>query len=149
MLEERIKKDLLSFMKEGEKVKLSALRLLKADIQNETIKAKRKLADDEVISCITRNIKQIKESKESAVKANRGILEFDEQLELLERYLPEQLTEEEVINLTVEIVKKGGYKSKNDFGKVMKELMPKIKGKFDNSKVKDIVLKVIEFENVM
>ena len=98
-MREKVLKDIIESMKNKDKEKLSTLRLLKGAMQLEEINKKRELADDEVISLIAKQIKTRRESIEEFKKANRDDLieKTEKEIEILSEYLPEQLSEEEVI----------------------------------------------------
>jgi uncharacterized protein len=125
----QIKADMKQAMRNKDKVTLSTLRMLLATIDNERIKLKRDLTDDDVITCINRNLKQLMQEIDSLADANRSIDNQLEQRAILVDYLPKQLTEEEVRALVreavIEVKLEGG-----NFGQVMKQLSD-LKGKAD------------------
>ena len=143
---ETIEQDLISAMKSGESNKVSTLRLLKAAIGNYKIeKKKEKLEDPEIVEILQRQVKQRKESIESYEKASRKELADKEKSELaiLQVYLPKQLGAEEIKALAQKAIASSGAKVKADLGKVMKELMPVVKGKSDGKLVNEIVLSLL------
>lgn len=99
------------------------------------------LTDEEVIDAISSEAKKRKEAILEFEKGKREDLVEKEkkELEILQKYLPEQLSEEEIQKLAKEAIEKAGAKSSNDIGKIMAELMPKIKGKADGNLVSKIV----------
>jgi uncharacterized protein YqeY len=138
---EKITNDMISAMKSKDKDTLDVIRMIKGAIQLEEINKKKKLEDDEIISIISKQIKMRRESIEEFKKANRTDLidKNEHEIEILNKYLPIQLTDEELNNIIDEVIKKAEAKSQNDIGKLMKELIPLIKGKADMSKVNFII----------
>jgi uncharacterized protein YqeY len=138
---EKITSDMISAMKSKDKETLDVIRMIKGAIQLEEINKKKKLEDDEIISIISKQIKMRRESIEEFKKANRTDLidKNEHEIEILNKYLPIQLTDEELNNIIDEVIKKTEAKSQNDIGKLMKELIPLIKGKADMSKVNFII----------
>ena len=149
-LAEQIEKDVIVAMKAKDAVKVSTLRMLKSAVGNYLIQVKKDKADDsEVLSMITKQAKQRRESMDSFEKAGRNDLADKEKVELaiLETYLPKQLTDEE---LRVEIQKAiatSGATSPADIGKLMKALMPAIQGKADGRRVQEAVKGLLNANN--
>ena len=140
MLKEVFKKDEIAAMKARDKKKVSVLRLVNAEIKAYEVNSREVIDDENVIKIVERSIKQTKEALEYAVKANdeEKIEEGKFALEVLTPYLPKQLSEEEVVAMLKEIITNGNYTAK-DMGKIMKEIMPKVNGKFDRSKINPMV----------
>ena len=145
-LAETIDNDLKLAMKAKELEKLSTLRLVKAALTNFMIeKKKTNLADSEVLEILQKQVKQRRESYESYVKAGRQDLSAKEQreIEILQRYLPKVLTDAELKTLVEEVIATCQAKSQADLGKVMKELMPLVKGRAAGKRVNEIVLRLL------
>jgi len=144
MLKELIKKDEIAAMKAKDKAKVSVLRLINADIKAFEVNERETISDEGVIKIVEKNIKQIKETLEYAKQANNEekIAEGNFALEVLAPYLPEQLDESEVEAMLKEIITNGNYTAA-DMGKIMKEIMPKVSGKFDRSKINPMVKKLL------
>lgn len=144
MLYETISKDMINAMKSKDKDSLNTLRLLKSAIDLYLVNNKldRNNASDEVvIDVVSKQIKTLKESIEEFKKGNREDLinNANKEIELLSKYLPEQLTTEEVNNIVDEVFDKVNPKSVKDMGLIMKELTPLVKGKADMKEVNNIV----------
>ena len=142
-LSETIQNDLKSAMKSQEIQKLSALRMVKAALTNFMIeKKKEQLTDGEVLEILQKQVKQRRESYESYAKGNRQDLAEKEkkEIEILERYMPKPLTDEELKALAQKAIAACQAKSKADLGKVMKELMPAIRGRAEGKRVNELVL---------
>lgn len=144
MLKELLKKDEIAAMKAREKAKVSVLRLVSADIKAFEVNERQDISDEGVIKIIEKNIKQIKEALEYAKQLNNEekIAEGNYALEVLTPYLPKQLSEGEVEEIIKEIIANGNYTAA-DMGKIMKEIMPKVAGKFDRSKINPMVKKLL------
>lgn len=140
MLKELLKKDEIAAMKARDKAKVSVLRLISADIKAFEVNERETISDEGVIKIIEKNIKQIREALEYAKQVNdeEKLVEGNFAIEVLTPYLPEQLSEEEVMNMLKEIIANGNYTA-SDMGKIMKEIMPKVSGKFDRSKINPMV----------
>ncbi|MCY6355177.1 GatB/YqeY domain-containing protein [Clostridium sp. ZS2-4] len=140
MLKELLKKDEIAAMKARDKARVNTLRLVSADIKGFEVNERETISDEGVIKIIEKNIKQIREALEYAKQANdeEKIAEGNFALEVLTPYLPEQLSEEEVTGMLKEIIANGNYTA-SDMGKIMKEIMPKVNGKFDRSKINPMV----------
>jgi uncharacterized protein YqeY len=153
-LKEKIRLNLNSALKEKRTLEVLVLRQLLAAILNKEkekrFKAKEErdiqLTDEEVIEVISSEAKKRRESIVEFEKGKRQDLVEKEkkELEILEKYLPEQLPEEEIRKLIKEAIEKTDAKEIKDMGKVMAELIPKIKGKADGTLVSKIVKELLE-----
>lgn len=142
----QILEDLKAAMKEQDKMKLSVIRMVKAAIQMEELNKKAELTDDEVIGIIQKQIKTRNESIKEFEKGNRADLieSTTKEIEILNKYMPEQLSNEELMKLVDEVFDKVKPSSKSDMGKIMGSLTPLLKGKADMSEVSKIVREKIE-----
>ena len=140
-LSEKINKDMVDYMKSKDSFSLGVVRMIKGAIQLEKINLKRELNDDEVISVISKQIKMRNDSINEFAKANRNDLveQYQKEIELLNKYLPEQLTLEEVNNIIDEAFTKINPTSSKDMGLIMKEVSPKVNGRFDKGQVSTII----------
>ncbi len=122
------------------------LRMLKSDIMYEKTKGTGDLPEDRVLEVIARACKKRKEAIQEYEKAGRADLAGIEiaELAIIERYLPEQLSEEEAVKLIDEKIAGMGAVSKKDFGRVMGVLMKELKGKVDGALVKKILTEKLE-----
>jgi uncharacterized protein YqeY len=138
---EQLNQDMKQAMKDKATVKLSVIRMVKAAIKNEEIKTQSELSDDAVLSVLTRELKQRRDSLQEFEKAGREDLASTtrEEIEVLTSYLPKQLSEEELREIVREAIAATSASSKKEMGKVMGVLMPKVKGKADGSLVQKIV----------
>lgn len=141
-IEERINNDFVKAMKDKDTQKLSVLRMLKTAAKNLAIEKKvDKLEEEDYLKVLNRQMKQVKESIEAFEKGNRQDLVESEKkaLEILQAYLPEQLSEDEIRNMVKSVIIKIKAKGKSDFGKVMKEVMKDVAGKAEGKLVNKIV----------
>ncbi|WP_078379648.1 GatB/YqeY domain-containing protein [Sutcliffiella halmapala] len=138
---ERLNTDIKQAMKDKDKEKLSVLRMVKSAIQNESIKHGRDLTEEEELTVLSRELKQRKDSLHEFDKAGREDLvhKLQGELTIVEHYMPEQLSEEEVSAIVQQTIADVNATSKADMGKVMGALMPKVKGKADGSLVNKLV----------
>jgi uncharacterized protein YqeY len=138
---ERLNQDMKQAMKNKEKDKLSVIRMVKASLQNEAIKLGKELSEDEELTVLSRELKQRKDFLQEFEKAGRDDLvnKVKVEISIIETYMPEQLSEEEIIELVKQTIQEVNASSKADMGKVMGAIMPKVKGKADGALVNKIV----------
>ncbi|WP_047154948.1 GatB/YqeY domain-containing protein [Aneurinibacillus tyrosinisolvens] len=144
-LVERLNDDMKQAMKNKDKLKLSVIRMVKSSVKNEEINQGKELSDDEVLTVLTRELKQRRDSLQEFEKAGREDLAASarNEINVLIEYMPEQLSEEEVRKLVSEAIQQVGAASKKDMGKVMGALMPKVKGRADGALVNKIVQELL------
>ncbi len=144
-LVEKIDSDLKAAMKAKDSGRVSIIRMLKARLKNREIEKHESLTDDDVVSTVTSMMKQMRDSAEQYRKGDREELALKEEaeMEILKGYLPAGLSEEEVVKIIKEAIAEAGAASAADMGKVMKLVMPKVKGRADgrfvNEKVKELL----------
>ena len=140
-LQGKVQEDIKVSMKAKDGTKVSVLRFLMAAIKNREIELKDSLDDEQVLQEIVSSAKKRRESIEAFRDAGREDLAVKEEAELaiLEEYLPEQLSAEEVRKVVQEAILSVGASSPADMGKIMKEVMPKVRGKADGKMVNQIV----------
>ena len=135
--------DIKKAMRNKDKFTLTSLRTLHSEIKNIGINERREVTDDDVLTTIT---KMIKQQNDSLVQFRKGGREeqckkLEAQTALYKSYLPPSLTDEELEVLVKEAIEKTGASGKRDMGKVMKVLMPHVKGKADGKKVSQAVMR--------
>ena len=140
-LQEQISAALKDAMRARDEVKMSTLRLVLTAIKKREKEARSLLEDQEVISVITTQIKQRRESIEQYRQAGREDLAQTEEseLQILQGYMPEQVSEEEISNTLDEIIAEVGAASMKDMGKVMKAAMAKLAGKAEGGAINAMV----------
>jgi len=134
-----------SAMKSGDRVTLDSLRLLLSAIQNEEIKVRRELTSDEIQGTIRTLCKQRSESIGMFQKGGRNDLVEKEQAELrvLQRFLPQPMTDDELISAIRAAIQESGAQGPPDLGKVMKQVMPKVSGRSDGKRVNELAREIL------
>ncbi len=140
-LKQRIEQDMRLAQKSGDKLKLSLTRLLKSDIRYKEIDKGKELSDEEILEVLSSSAKKHRDSIEQFRKGGREDLvkKEEEELNLILEYMPEQLNTEELEKLAEETITEVGAEGEKDVGKVMKALMPKVKGRADGKTVNLLV----------
>ncbi len=141
MLQEKLMDDLRQAMKSGDKQRRSIIQLVRAGIKNAEIAQQKTLDDAGVISVISKEVKQHRESIAEFKKGNRQDLVDKEEAELaiLLEYLPQQISREEIISAARQVINEVGAQGLKDKGTVMQKLMPQLKGKAEGREINDIV----------
>ncbi len=134
-LSEKLGEDLKAAMKGQDEPRVRVLRLLKTRVKEASVAKRDELTDDEVIKVVISETKKRKEAIELFEQGGRGDLASreKEEMDILQTYLPPQLTEDEVRTLAQEAVEEVGALDPRDMGKVMKVLMPRIVGRSEGS----------------
>ena len=142
----QILEDLKTAMKNQDKERLSVIRMVKGAIQMSELNKKHELSDAEVIDVISKEIKARKDSINEFTKGNREDLieKTQKEIDILQTYLPKQLSEEELNEIIDKVFDKVKPESSKDMGMVMKELKPLINGKADMGIVSKIVKTKLE-----
>ncbi|MGD0576475.1 MAG: GatB/YqeY domain-containing protein [Candidatus Staskawiczbacteria bacterium] len=163
MLKEQIKIDITNAQKSGNELVVGTLRMLLASVTTkekdkrykisknkpeateEFLIKESELTDEQITEVISSEIKKRKDAIALYQRGNRPELAEKEQkeIEILKKYLPEQLSEEELKKLVAESIKKTGAAEIKDTGKIMADLMPKVKGKADNSEISKIIKELL------
>lgn len=137
----QLNEDMKAAMRAKEKEKLTTIRMIKSSIQNEEINLGRPLDSDEEIAILSREKKQRQESLSEFEKADRADLveKLEKELEVVNAYLPEQLSDDEVRTIVAETIAEVGAESMQDMGKVMGAIMPKVAGRADGGQINQLV----------
>lgn len=143
---ERFDDDLKVALKASDSLKVSVLRMAKAALKNKQIDKGGDLSDEEIISVLYTLSKQRKESIEQFSKGGREDLAEKERQELaiIQSYMPEQLSPEELDRIIIEAIKESSAQGIKDMGKVMRLLMPRVKGAADGKVVNQRVKELLE-----
>jgi len=162
-IKEKIQEDFKKFLKEKKEIEVSTIRMLNAavfnrekekryklskekpDFKEKELEKESQLTDEEISQVVSSEVKKRKEAIEEFGKGKRSDLVEKEkrEMEILKKYLPEQLSEEEIKKLIKEAIKKTGASSQKDMGKVMAALMPKLRGRAEGGLVSKIVREVL------
>ena len=138
---DKIKNDIVSALKDKDTLKLQTLRGVKGEVDLEHINKKVEINDELIISVISHQIKTRRESIIEFEKGNRDDLvnKTKEEIDLLQTYLPKQLSDEEVNGILDEAFKKVNPTGPKDMGLIMREVTPQLKGKADMAKVSGLI----------
>jgi len=141
----RFDDDLRKALKASESAKVSVLRMVKAAAKNKQIEKGRELTDDEIVSVLSSMVKQGRESIEQFTKGGRMDLARNEEREvaILQAYMPQQLSHDELDRIILDAIQEASARTPQDMGKVMRVLMPRVKGvadgKYVNQRVKELL----------
>ena len=139
---ERINKDIVEAIKSKDTLKLGTLRMLKGAIDLESLNKKLdKVLDEDIVAIIGKQIKTRKESILEFEKGNRQDLieKTNEEINILNVYMPEMMTEEEITSVVMDAISDVNATSVKDMGIVMRIVSPKVKGKADMSLVSQVI----------
>ena len=144
-LKQKLTDDLKQAMKGGDKVRRSAIRLLLSAINNAEIARRADLEDADILGIIAKEVRQRHESIEAFKQGNRQDLVAQEEAELsiLQEYLPQQMTREEVVEAARRVIEEIGAQGPGDKGKVMPKLIAQLKGKADGREINAVVTELL------
>lgn len=140
-----LQEDMKQAMKSRDELTLSTIRMIKSSVSYARIEKGSELTDDEVLAIIAKEAKQRRESIEAAKSAERTDIAEREnaELDILKKYLPEQLSESDVEAIVRQIISETGATDIKDRGKVMGPVMQKTRGRADGKIVSQIVERVL------
>lgn len=140
-LQQRINDDVKAAMRSKDKERLGVLRLITAAFKQKEVDERIELDDTMVLAIMNKMTKQIRDSIDQFEKAGRDDLAAKEafELEIIQEYLPAQLTEDEISQIIAECVEASSAESAKDMGKVMGLLKPRLQGRADMGKVSGLV----------
>jgi len=144
-LKQKLTDDLKQAMRGGEKVKRSVIRLVMSAIKNTEIARRSALDDTDILGIIAKEVRQRRESIEAFKQGNRPDLVAREEVELaiLQEYLPQQMTREEIIAEARRVIAEVGAQGPSDKGKVMPKLIAQLKGKADGREINAVVTELL------
>ncbi len=140
-----LKQDLKEALKAQHNVKKSVYRFILSAIHNEEIKIGKQLNDEEVMKLLIKQAQQRKDSIEAFANAKRSDLvdKESEELEIISKYLPEQISEEKIKELAQKAIQETNAESVKDLGKIMPILMKQLGGQADGKTVNKIVMELL------
>ncbi len=140
-LEERLVEEMKEAMRASDKLRLSTIRMVRSSLKNKEIDLRRKLEDEEVIRVIQGMVRKGEESIEQFQMGGRTDLVEKEkkEIEILKSFLPQPISQEELIRVINETIQETQATSLKDLGKVMKSVMPKLGGKADGRLINQLV----------
>ena len=141
MLKQRIQEDMKRAMKGGDKPRLGVIRLLMAAIKQREVDERIELDDEQILQVLDKMVKQRRDSITQYQEAGRSELAEQEadEVSILQEYLPEALTEDEIASMIQEAITATGAESMRDMGKVMGQLKPKMQGRADLGAVSALI----------
>ncbi len=127
-------------MRSKDSLRLNTIRSIISAIKNQEINLRRDLEEEDILSLVTREGKKRKEASALFKQGGRTDLmeKEDQELAILQDYLPEQVSAEDLRKRIQEVIAETGAEGMKDFGKIMKVLVPEFKGKADNAQIKDL-----------
>lgn len=140
-IQERVSSEMVKAAKDKDKETLSALRMIKSALHNREIDLKDQFGEKEILQVLSSMIKQRKDSVEQFRNGGRPELaqKEEKEIEVIRRFMPEQMSEEEIQAEIENAIKEVGAEGVRDMGKVMKILMPRLTGKADGKAVGEAV----------
>ncbi len=137
----KLNEDLKNSLRNKDTIRLNTVRSIINAVKNKEIDLKRELNENEFYEVLNTLAKQRREAIEQYEKGNRKDLADKEkrELEIILEYLPEQLSDEEIEEIVKKTIEEVGATNLKDLGKVMKAVMPKVKGRADGKKVNELV----------
>lgn len=133
-------------MKEKAEARLATLRMLWSTIRNQEIdKGHKELTDEEIQKIVATQIKQLKDAISDFTKGGRAdlVAKAEAEIKILQAYLPEQMSDEELKALAEKVIKDSGLSGLDSAGKIMGLVMKEVKGRADGNRVKEVVNKIL------
>ena len=145
-LKKILTEDAVRALKEGQKLKLSVLRLLLSEIKNREFEKRKALEDKELCNILRSMANRYRDAIPKFKAGGREDLvkKEEEELKILESYLPEQISREEIDNIINGVIDETGVASIKDMGMVMRSAIERVNGRADNKLISDIVRQKLE-----
>lgn len=140
-LEERLVEEMKQALKSNDKLRLSTIRMIRSALKNKEIELRKKLEDEEVVKVIQAMVRKGEESVEQfQIGGRMDLVEKEKkEIEILKSFLPQPLSQEEILKIIDQSIQETQASSLKDIGKVMKSVMPKIGGKADGKLINQLV----------
>ena len=144
-MKQKLTDDLKQAMRSGDKTKISVIRLVMSAIQNTEIARRSDLSDADILGVIAKEVKQRQESIDAFKQGERPDLVAKEEAEMaiLQSYLPEQVTREEIVAEARRIIEEVGAQGPGDKGKVMPRIIAQLKGRADGREINAVVTELL------
>ncbi|MDD3395621.1 MAG: GatB/YqeY domain-containing protein [Acidaminococcaceae bacterium] len=138
--------DMKEAMKAHDKLRLDVIRMARSNIKNLEINDKKELTEEEVMAVLMKEVKMRNDSLEEFTKAGRADLvdHTKKELAVLQKYLPQQLSDDELKAIVAEAVQATGAATPRDMGKVMSYIMPKTAGRADGKRINVLVREILK-----
>jgi hypothetical protein len=140
-LEERLVEEMKQAMKSNDKLRLSTIRMIRSALKNKEIELRKKLEDEDIVKVVQVMVRKGEESVEQFQAGGRMDLVEKEkrEIEILKSFLPQPLSQEEILKIIDLSIQETQASSPKDIGKVMKSVIPKIGGKADGKLINQLV----------
>ncbi len=146
-IKDQLTEDMKQAMKDKEsgKLRLSVIRMVRANIKNVEINDKKELGDEDVLKVLMKEVKMRQDSLEEFEKAGREdlVMQAKEELAVLKAYLPEALSDDELKSVVAEVIAAVGAKGPSDMGKVMPAVIAKTQGRADGRRISAFVRELL------
>lgn len=144
-LKERLMADLKDAMKSKDKLRKDVITMVRASIKQKEVDERIEIDDSDITDIIAKQVKEKRASIDDFKKGNREDLvdQTEKEIEILLDYLPKQLSEDELHSIIQETIDENGITSMKDIGKLMKNVMPKVKGRADGNMVNKIAREIL------
>ncbi|MDI3481145.1 MAG: uncharacterized protein PWQ97_800 [Tepidanaerobacteraceae bacterium] len=145
-IKDMLNRDMKAALKEGDKDRLSVIRMARSAILYAEKERLHELNDGEVIEVLSREVKKLKDDRDEFERLGRieQAQKLGQEIEILMSYLPQQLSDDELEKLVRQTIIEVGAKSAKDMGRVMSAIMPKIRGRADGRAVNALVKKLLQ-----
>ncbi len=145
-LKEKLAEDLKQAMKNKDQLRKNVITMIRADVKQTEVDKRVELNDSDIIDIISKQAKQRRDALAEFEKGGRSDLmeQAQQEIDVLLTYLPEQLSEEEIVKIVGETISEIGAGSMKDMGKVMAAVLPKVKGKADGKLVNEAVKRLLQ-----
>ena len=140
-LEEKLVEEMKQAMKSNDKLRLSTIRMIRSALKNKEIELRKKLEDEDIVKVVQVMVRKGEESVEQFQAGGRMDLVEKEkrEIEILKSFLPQPLSQEEILKIIDQSIQETQASSPKDIGKVMKSVIPKIGGKADGKLINQLV----------
>lgn len=145
-LKQKLEDDLKSAMRTGDQIKKNTIRMALSAIKLCEVEKGNSLDDNAITAVLYKELKNVQESLDSAQIANRPdlIKQHQEELSIIESYLPTPLSEEEIVKLAKSVIEEVGAKNPSDLGKVMKVILPRLEGRARGDQVSRVLKQLLQ-----
>ena len=145
-LKDRLMEDLKASMKNKNSIRKNTITMVRAAIKQIEVDQRTELEDEQILEIISKQLKEKRNALEDFKKAERqDLIDLtEEEINILLEYLPKQLSDEELRQIVIKTIDELKAKDLKDMGKIMKSIMPKIKGKADGGRVNKIVREILK-----
>ena len=144
-IKDKLMADLKDAMKSHNKLRKDVITLIRSAIKQREVDERIELTDEDILTIISKQLKEKKSSIEDFKKGNRedSVKQTEDEMQILLEYLPKQLSQEDLKEIVYDAIDKENISSMKDIGKLMKAVMPQVKGKADGNAVNKIARELL------